>query len=137
MIPERAPRCGVVILGANSDDDAAIAQRQNIALETLIGLAGCIALSEQNPAQTVVADDAAPQRIVEVEHQAAAREAADRGHNAAHVVGVQRHEVLIERQFREIPLPRAVPVGKPDSLGNGGYIEQLVGGMTKLTGEAA
>ncbi len=69
-------------------------------------LAGRIALGDLDAFHAVVADHAAPDGIVEIEHQATAALAAHRADDARDVVGVKRHKGVRERKFCQVPQGR-------------------------------
>ena len=70
MLLERLQRVGLVVLGAHRQDHAATAEFASIFLKRGIGLTERAALADVDAFQTVVADHAAPERVVQVEHEA-------------------------------------------------------------------
>ena len=62
------------ILAANGQQDAALLQCLGVALEGEERLALAVALAEADAAQAVVADHAAPERVVEIQHEALLRQ---------------------------------------------------------------
>ena len=58
-----------VVLGAHCQNDAALVQVLDVALPVLEGFSGRGGSAELDAFHAVVADDAAPERVVEVEHQ--------------------------------------------------------------------
>lgn len=99
-------------------------------------LADRVAFGNADVVEAVVANHAAPHRVVEVEDQAAAALAAPRRDHAAHVVGVERQRLVAERQLGEIPHGRVVPGCKADRLGNAGDVEQQVRRPIEAIGDA-
>ena len=77
-------------------------------------LAGGIAVTDQDTLQAVIANDTAPERIVEIKNQAATTFAAPRRDYAADVIRINGYVVLRERQFCHIPQRGIVPVGQSD-----------------------
>jgi hypothetical protein len=75
MLVERRQRVGLVILRAHCQNDAASGKIAGVTLEGDKGLTLGAALTEPDAFQPVITDDAAPQRVVEVEHQAFRRPA--------------------------------------------------------------
>ena len=121
----QARRC-VVVFGRHRQHDAAIAQRQRRPLYLEIGLAGCVALPEDDALDAVVADDAAPHRIVEIEDQASPALAAERADEPRAVLGVERKILAVEREFSEIPLLGRMPIAQSHGFGQTGDVEEDV-----------
>ncbi len=96
-----------------------------------MGLAGRIALRHLDALHAVVANHTAPDGVVEIEHENTAALAAQRADDARDMLGVERHEGVRERQFRQIPLGGRVPVGKADRLGDAGYVKDHVGRLQR------
>ena len=90
MLLERLHRVGFVVLGADGQDDAAAAEFAGVFLEGGIGLTEGAALAEGDALQPVIADDAAPDGVVQVEHQAFERPALLGRDPAADEVAVER-----------------------------------------------
>ena len=90
MLLERLQRVRLVVLGAHREDDAALGQIARVVLERDEGFAGGAALAEDDAFQAVVADHAAPQRVVEIEHQALRRAALLGGKQPADQIAVER-----------------------------------------------
>ena len=88
MVAERRQRHLGVVLGADRQHDAAIDQLLQRHLEVLEGLA-VGAAAEHDAVDPVVADDPAPERVVEVEHDRPSRQAEPR---RQHGGGVARHD---------------------------------------------
>src|ERR1700739_1156082 len=89
-------------------------------------LAGRITLPDDDPFETIVADHAAPQRIVQVEDQTAAALPAKGGDEPANMVDIERKKNAGERQLRKVPLEQRMPFGKADRFGERRHIEQQV-----------
>ncbi len=66
--------CGLgdhrVVLGADREDHAAVLSELRVALQREVCFADRAAFAEHDALEAVVTDDAAPQRVVEIEHQA-------------------------------------------------------------------
>ena len=92
MIRERIVHDGSVVLAADREEDAPITKAEGRSLELLEGLAGVV-VAEVDAGRAVVADDAAPQRVVEVEHEALrgrSQRAAQRAREMAREEGLVR-----------------------------------------------
>ncbi|OBK34775.1 hypothetical protein A5658_11030 [Mycobacterium sp. 1245111.1] len=64
-------KCNVlVILGTHCKNHSAFGEFQCVALQAEKGFPQSTPLAQYNPFQSVVANDATPERIVEVKHQA-------------------------------------------------------------------
>ena len=118
VVAERRARDILVILGADGEDDPALAQRQRHLLDGQKGLAARRALTDGNTIDAIVTDDAAPQCIVEIEHQRLAAGAADGPENPGDGVGRERQRIGANGKFGLLPLPGVVPVVKPDPAGD-------------------
>ena len=88
MFIERLQRVGLVVLGANGQDHAATAEFADIFLERGVGLTERAALAEGDAFQTVIADHAAPEGVVEIKHETFERPALLRGNPAADQIAV-------------------------------------------------
>ncbi len=137
MLAERQPRNVVVVLRGNGKDDAAVAEPQRRLLHGEMRLAGRVALPDHDAFEPVIADDAAPQRVVEIEDEAAAALAAQRRDDAADMIGVERQEDRRERQLRHVPQGRIVPALEPHRLRQRGDVEHEVGRARDARGDAA
>jgi hypothetical protein len=124
VIPERQPGRILVVLRRYGEHDAAIAKRERAFLHCKVGLSGGVSLAYHDAFQPIVANDAAPERIVKVKDQAAPAEAAKRGDEATKVVGVERDEVAREWQLRQVPQGGIVPVREPNSFGQAGDVKK-------------
>ena len=67
---ERFERVGFVVLGADGEDDAAAGEILGVFLDGGEAFAEGAALADGDAVHAVIADDAAPERVVEIEHQA-------------------------------------------------------------------
>ena len=85
------------------------AQFARIVLERDKRLAQRAALAEHDAVQAVVADDAAPERVVEVEHQAFERAPLLGREPAADQIAIQRRGGRSDLLLRAVPQPRIVP----------------------------
>ncbi len=70
MLLERLQRVGFVVLGADGEDHAATAEFAGVFLERGVGFAERAALAEGDAFQPVIADHAAPDGVVQVQHEA-------------------------------------------------------------------
>ncbi len=129
MLPEGLACGRVLVLRADGEHDSAPPEIEGEGLDGEKGFARRGPLPERNAVEPVVADDAAPQRIVEVEDQNLARLALERADNAGDHVGVDGREIRREGKLRGVPVARIVPalvadrsreardVGEHDSAG--------------------
>jgi hypothetical protein len=83
------------------------------ALEGRIGLARGAALSQDKPFDAVVADNTAPERVIEIEDQAFTREPARGRDNPSHEIAVKRRNKRPDSLFRLMPVNRVAPGGAP------------------------
>ena len=113
MLLERRQRIGLVVLGAHGEDDAALGEIARIGLERDEGFAGGAALAEHDAFETVIADDAAPQRVVEIEHQALRRAALLGGKQPADEIAVERRGRRRHLLLGAMPEHRIVPAVQP------------------------
>ncbi len=114
MLAKRAARDGVIVLRGHRENDPALAQGQCSLLHAQVGFAGWIAVAQHDASQAVIADDASPQGVVQVEDEALARLAAHRTDKAACPVAIEGHQVMREEKFPERPLHGIVPAGQAD-----------------------
>src|SRR6185437_6380932 len=89
MRGERREGVGLVVLGADSEDDAALGQREGVALKLGVGFAHLAALPEDDAFKSVVADDAGPERVVEIEDESLGGAAAGSGQQACEMFAVE------------------------------------------------
>jgi hypothetical protein len=71
MLTKRLPGDGIVVLRGNGENNAPFLQHCCSLLNRKVSLSRGVALAEDDAVQTVVADDAAPKGVVEIEHQTA------------------------------------------------------------------
>ncbi len=126
MLKEGFPGVGLVVLRRDRQHHAALSQGQGHALDAEESLTGAVALAQDDALDAVIADDPAPERIVQVEDQAASALAAHGGGEARGVLGVDRQAGPGEGQLGHVPLHRRMPGRKTDGLGQGRYVEQHV-----------
>jgi hypothetical protein len=70
MVIEGFDDIPLVILGADGENDAASRQLSGVVLDRGKGFTKAISLPQDDAVETVVADDPAPDRVVQVQHQA-------------------------------------------------------------------
>ena len=105
----------LVILRGDREDDAALLQLEHVLLERDEGLAEPVA-AECDAIDPVVADDAAPEGVVEVEDEALAREAEARGDDRRRVPGQERNGLERDGLLRAQPVPVVEP-SEPAEVG--------------------
>ena len=84
----------VGVLGRHSQHDPALAQIQSEALHRQVGFAARIALRDLDALEAIVADDSAPNRVVEIEDQRLAALAAQGCNGAGNVIGIKRNQFV-------------------------------------------
>src|ERR1700677_1954718 len=89
-----------------------------------MGLADGVSLGNLDALQTVISNNSAPDRVVEVEDQDFSALAPKRGDHTGHVIGVQRDEFARERELGHVPKFRIMPVRKTDGLRKSGDVQQ-------------
>ena len=94
----------VGIFRGHGENDAALAQVLCRTLDVEKRLALGESLPQTDAFDAVVADHATPERVVEIENEAFAREAAHRRQRARDVIGVKRHHPLRKRQLETVPV---------------------------------
>ena len=109
MFAEGNARICVFVLGTNSEDHASPAQVQKEALQRDMRFAYGAVLTKGYAVEAVIADDAAPQSVVEIQYQAFARLATRRAQEPANVVGIKRGRIKRRRQLSLVPSARVVP----------------------------
>ena len=85
-----------------------------------------IALRKLDALKAIVANHAAPNRVIEIENQRLAALAAQRANDARDVIGVKRDQFVREGELAQIPQLRIVPIGQANRLGQRRHIEQHV-----------
>ena len=74
-----------------------------------MGFAGCASLAEHDAVEPVVPDHAAPQRIVEIEHQTFLRQAPLRGEDARGEIAIRRRGLGSDFELALKPAPDVEP----------------------------
>ena len=108
MLLEDLPRIAVVVLGANREEDAPLFQLQQVTLEGDEGFSRRSS-AELQSREPVLADNPAPERVVEVEDYALPADAELRADDSGCVTGEDRQGLERNRLFGRVPLPRAEP----------------------------
>ncbi len=122
MVAEGVEHDGLVVLAADRQHVAPVAQGQDIALELLKGLSVGVP-AESDALQPVVADDPAPQRIVEVEDQNLGDPALAGRHEASGSARDRGQDGVGTRVFRRVPEPLVEELG---SAQLGRQVHQIV-----------
>ena len=117
MLVERFERVGLVILGADREDDPALGKLFGVVLHCEESLAECAALSQHDAVEAVVADHAAPQRVVEIEHKALARFAGLRGQHPDDEIAVNRRRGRANVLLCPMPEHGIMPFGEAVARG--------------------
>ncbi len=106
-------RVGLVVLGTHGEDDAALGQIAGVTLEVHEGLAGGAALAQYDAFEPVVTDDSAPERVVEIEHEAFERPPLPRREQPPNQITVKRREPGVNVLLRPVPQDRVIPGVQP------------------------
>ena len=122
MVGERLDGVGLVVLGAYGEDDAAAGLFAGIVLQGEEGLAERAALAEHDAVHAVIADDAAPERVVEIEHQAFERTALAGGGDAGDELAVHGRGGEGDFLFGAVPEAGIVPGAQP--IAGGAVVER-------------
>ena len=88
MFSKRQPGGSIFVFRTHCENDAQGAKSQRHALNIKKRLADRIALAEDDTGKPVIAYDAAPERIVEIEHQAFAALADRGGQQSGDMIGI-------------------------------------------------
>ena len=110
---ENLPHIGFVVLAGERQQDALVAPIQQQRLEIAVGRTGKF-VADLDAVDPVLADDAAPQRIVGVEHDTFFRGTARRHNDAAELMAGGVEERIGKWLPVEIPMPRIKGRGEPD-----------------------
>ena len=113
-----------VVLGADGQDDSALLELLGVMLQGEMGFAGRASLAEHDAVEPVVADHAAPQRIVEIEHQTFLRQAPLRGEDARGEIAVRGRRLRGDFELALKPAPDVEPGVNPIPLAGARDIEQ-------------
>ena len=124
------------VLRADGKHDPALGQRHGEALEGRIGLARGAALSQDKSFDAVVAHDAAPERVIEIEDQAFTREPARGRDNPSHEIAVKRRNKGPDSLFRLMPVNRIAPRGAPGPCRLTVHVDQENAGGRCRVGES-
>jgi hypothetical protein len=100
----------------HGEDDAASFQFKDELLEGDERLA-LVELSERDALDAIVADHAAPERVVEVEDDAFRDQARGREHGVEQRLRQEGHMLQPARRLRHVPHPRVEPLRPPDRRG--------------------
>jgi hypothetical protein len=132
VLLERKASIHRLVLAADGQQHTARAERAEVLLKGLERLTARIALAELDAAKAGVSDHAAPERVVEVEHQAFAtapeRAGDDRG-NGLRVVGGEFERDWL---FGLVPEPTVVPAGDPVARGQPCRVHQVHPGRNEI-----
>ena len=124
MIAKRGFRDLGVVLGADGQDDAALLELLGVMLQGEMGFAGRASLAEHDAVEPVVPDHAAPQRVVEIEHQTFLRQAPQGGEDAGGEIAIRRRRLRRDFQLALKPAPDVEPGVDPVPLARARDIEQ-------------
>src|SRR5277367_401128 len=113
-----------IILGANSEDDTPLLELQRVTLQHEMGFALRAAGAEHDAVHTIVADDSAPQGVVEIAHQALPGSSALRRYDAGEELSVQRPGLESDFLLRLQPAPDVEPGLDAVALHLGSDVEQ-------------
>ena len=105
-----------VVLGADGENDAPLLELLGVMLQGEMGFACRAAFAQHDAVNPVVADHAAPQRVVEIEHQTFLRQAPQGGENAGGEVAVEGRRLRRDFQLALKPAPDVEPGVDPVPL---------------------
>ncbi len=135
MRAEGLPRDGVVVLRAHGEDDAAAPKVERHLLYRAKRFPACIARTQSDSVEAIIADHSTPQGVVEIEYQALAGAAAQGGQRAANEVGVKGQQCRSTPQARDVPLPVVVPLIEADEAREPFEVDQRVAALGCLSGQ--
>src|SRR5271169_5424362 len=98
-----------VVLGAHGQNDAALLELLGVMLQGEMRFPGGAAFAQNDAVEPVVADHAAPKRVVEIEHQTLLRQAPLGGKNAGGKVAVEGRGLRRNFQLAVKPTPDIEP----------------------------
>jgi len=113
MLFERLERVALIVLGADSKDYPATRQVAGIFLKGDKRFARGASLPEDQSGQTVIADHTAPDRIVEVKHEAFGRPSLLGADQSTDEIAVERRRNRRDLLFAVMPEHRVVPRLEP------------------------
>src|SRR5262245_43814493 len=85
-------RIGIVIFGANSENDALSLDPQHVLLKCDVGFA-CCSVAQGDSGQAFLPDNAPPQCIVEVQHQTLSVDTQSSGYDGSRMPHEQRYRI--------------------------------------------
>src|SRR5262249_43204010 len=121
---ERLPYVGLVVLAQDGEKESLVAPAKEQLLEIRVSRAGKF-VADVNAVETVLADHAAPQRVVTVEYDAFLRAAPRRRQNTSDLYAGLMQERVAERLAIKIPLACIERRGMADVALHGVKIDQV------------
>ena len=113
-----------IVLGADGQDDAALLELLGVMLQCEMGFPGGASLPQHDAVEPVVPNHAAPQRVVEIEHQTFLRQAPQGGEDAGGEIAIKRRRLRRDFQLALKPAPDVEPGVDPVPLAGARNIEQ-------------
>jgi hypothetical protein len=89
MLLERQPPDLVFIFRANGKDNSPASEIESHFLHSEKSLSGRVSLGDLNALETIIADDASPERVIQIQNQAAPAPASQRSEDSTQVLGVK------------------------------------------------
>ena len=112
MLVDDEKRIGLVVLAVDGEQDAAVIELEQLPLEIAIAIAG-IRMTQRNAANAILADDATPQRIVEIEHDALLGDSLARADRTREIIDDEWIGRLLVGVPRDVPHFRVVQTLMP------------------------
>ncbi len=137
MLFERTAGYRVIVFRADGNKNAPLPELQGQPLNGQKRFSLGIALPNKNAFQPIIPDHSAPNRIVEVEHQAFACLAANGPEQPSYRIGIDRAAVRGKRELVRYPLERIEPSVDPDPFGQGRGIEQITSRFLRQSDDGA
>ena len=135
MLAEREQGGGALVLADHGENDPAALEFPDEGLERDERLA-LVELAERNALETVVADHAAPKRVVQVEDHAFGDHARGREHGVEQGLGEKRKMLEPARGLRHVPHPGVEPLRTTDRGGQKvDVVQKDVLGLPRLDGQ--
>ena len=129
---ERLARVCLVVLGTDREDDPSPFQLHEVLLEDHVGLPTRVA-TKAEILQPVLSNDAAPDGVVEIEHQALPRQSQGRRDHRRHVAREERDRSKRDPLLCHVPVARFDPRPFPDQARKPVAIDQKHRGAGGLT----
>src|SRR3569833_584979 len=128
MGSEHATGDRIVILGRDRKNNPSLTQCEGGLLDFQVCLSPRASESQDQAIKPIITDNAAPTRVVQVEHQTLPRLTPCSSQQPTDPFRVQWNTRMSKRKLPEHPLNRIVPLRDAHQLGKSSHIQQQVGG---------